>query len=127
MGAIMQSIWISYSLRVYEPQYFTEEAIRTYMESPPLFPGDDRTRPKGLELLDEYEKIGGEDESFREHVRQHITKWNAAGDDPYWNFDKRIHAWINKVFDHRIELGKQWMLKNGWTEGKDGRLSKTVG
>lgn len=114
-------------MRVVEPQYFTEEAIRTYLESPPLFPGDEKVKsPKGLELLDEYEKLGGEDESFREHVRQHIKKWQDAGDDPYWNFDKRIGDWINKVFDHRIEIGKRWMRENGWSEDKDGRLSKPV-
>ncbi len=104
MGAVMQSIWIHYSQRLIEPQYFTEEAIRSYMDGPPLFTGEKegRSRPKGMELLDEYERLGGEDESFREHVKQHIKKWQDLNDDPYWNFDERIHKWINKVFDARI-------------------------
>jgi len=107
MGAIMQSIWINYHMRVCEPELWSEENIRKAEEGPlKMF----KTGPiKGLELLDEYEKLGGEDKSFREHVRQHVEKWNALGDDPYWNFDERIHKWINKVFDHKIELGKKWM------------------
>lgn len=43
---------------------------------------------KGVEeYLSEKEAKGGEDKSFRE---------------PYWNFDKRIHDWINKVFESKI-------------------------
>lgn len=100
MGMVMLSIWNAYSIRVCEPEMWSEENIAKAkefrignVEPPPII---------GLELLAEYEQRGGEDESFREHVRQHVEKWNALGDDPYWNFDKRIHDWINKVFESKI-------------------------
>lgn len=116
MGAIMQSIWINYSLRVYEPEFWSEENIKKANEFRLGLPEADSLPPvRGLEVLDEYEKLGGEDASFREHVHKHITKWNALGDDPYWNFDERIHKWINKVFDHKIELGRKWLEQNDTT------------
>jgi hypothetical protein len=93
MGAVMHSIWIGYAMRVMEPELWSEENVAKGFEKEYELPE---------QYLSEREKLGGEDESFREHVRQHINKWNDLDDDPYWNFDKRIHTWINKVFESKI-------------------------
>jgi hypothetical protein len=98
MGAVMHSIWTGYWMRVMEPELWSEENIAKVKANG--WPAS----IKGVEeYLSEKEAIGGEDKSFREHVRQHIEKWSGI-DDPYWNFDKRIHDWINKVFESRIPV-----------------------
>lgn len=91
MGAVIHSIWIGYSMRVMEPELWSEEngwsiSIKTVEE-----------------YLSEKEAIAGEDKSFREYVCQHIDKWNGI-DDPYWNFDERIHNFMNKVFESQMSV-----------------------
>jgi len=106
MGAVMQSIWINYSSLVCEDWLWTEENIARANENRstcglPLFKGFPLFKSRE-EMLSEKEAEGGEDKSFREHVKKHVEEWTAKKDDPYWNFDKRIGDWINKVFESRI-------------------------
>ena len=98
MGAVMQSIWIKYSCLVCDDWLWTEENRIKSNDFAKQF-GLWKTLPREYNLA-EMEEAGGEDESFREHVKQHIEKFKD--DDPYWNFDKRIGTWINKVFESRI-------------------------
>ncbi len=84
-------------MRVMEPELWSEENIAKVREFHKSF----NPQPPE-EYLSAMEEIGGEDKSFRDHVKQHIEKWDKLGDDPYWNFDKRIYTWINRVFESKI-------------------------
>ena len=101
MGAVRQGVWINYSMRIMEPELWNEENIAKLKESGFGFPSN-AIKPVE-EYLSEMENQGGEDKSFREHVKFHIEKWNKLDDDPYWNFDERIYNFVNKVAESRME------------------------
>lgn len=81
MGAVMNSYWIQYSMRLFEPQWFGS--------------------PESIEkCLARMEANGGEDASFR----QYVIDFCNAHDDAYWVPDKRKYNFLAKNLEARTKL-----------------------